>query len=677
MLTALTGCMWMAASLPTQAQAQSQKQVVLDEIVVTGTGTHRRLSNSPSPIQVINANDLKNAHITSLDEALTKLAPNVTTMTNGMGTFISLNGMKDDYTVILENGKRLSGDDRYSRINVANIKRIEILSGAASALYGSDAIGGVINIITDDVRSEVNASSNTQYTSKGRFSQSINADVNVGALSICTSYQRKEADNWLVNDIDENGYKTGRPMSTGYRSDNLNERITYKVNDKFQVYARGNLYDYMGDRPQQATYFKKGTKKDANGNYIYTETQAYKYNMHHKNYTWGVGTKYNISSDAYIDAEIYSDHYQSKYNYFVTSGDFAPGDEQDVNRSHYYNGSVKGIFKVGQMHKLSTGVEMVNEQYRSQSDNIGFESMYTLAIFAQDELNLSRHWQGVAGLRYIYNENFESYATPNVALMYSLDGFHARASMATAFRSPTLQQIYSTDESKTSDRATIGNVDLKPEKSTFYSLNLEYTKNWFSLSVTGFSNRIRDMIDYKVLSEEEIQAAGAAELHQKYGTIRQRSNVNKAKVQGVSVNLQAYLGAGLTLGGGYIFTDSKAETQDTKGVWSTTPVDKSVKNSANVFARWNHSWNKYLLNVQLNGHLQGERFSSTYGYAPKCAQWDLNTRHSIQLDEFTLEPGLGIENIFNQRDTRPWNSNFSTINPGRAVVLSMALKFNK
>lgn len=671
--------MWISAVLPALAQIknQEQKQVLLDEIVVTGTGTHRRLSNSPAPIQVINANDLKNAHITSLDEALTKLAPNVTTMTNGMGTFISLNGMKDDYTVILENGKRLSGDDRYSRINVANIKRIEILSGAASALYGSDAIGGVINIITDDVRSQVNASSNTQYTSKGRFSQSINADVNTGKLSICTSYQRKESDGWQVNNIDENGNKTGRPMSAGYRSDNLNERITYKATDKLQLYVRGNLYDYMSDRPQQATYFKAGTKKDAAGNVIYTETQAYKYNIHHRNYTWGVGSKYTLSPTAYLDAEIYSDHNQSKYNYFVKNGDFEPGDEQDINRTHYYNGSVKGIFKLGQYHKLSTGMEMVNEQFRSESDNIAFQSMYTLAIFAQDELNLGKHWQGVAGLRYIYNENFESYATPNLSFMYSLKGFHARASVATAFRSPTLQQLYSTDESKTASRATIGNLELKPEKSTFYSLNLEYTKNWLSLSVTGFYNHITDMIDYKVLSEEEIQAAGATELHQKFSTIRQRSNVNKATLKGVSINLQTYLGAGLTLGGGYIFTDSKAETQDTKGNWNVTPVDKSVKHSGNVFARWNHSWDKYLLNIQLNGHLQSRRYSSTYGYSPRCAQWDLTTRHSIMLDEFTLEPGLGIENIFNQRDTSPWNSNFATINPGRAVVLSMALKFNK
>ena len=84
-------------------------------------------------------------------------------VTSGMGTTMSLNGLNDDYILVLENGRRLAGDDRISRINVANIKRVEILNGAASALYGSDAIGGVINIITDDAKNVMQVSSDTRY----------------------------------------------------------------------------------------------------------------------------------------------------------------------------------------------------------------------------------------------------------------------------------------------------------------------------------------------------------------------------------------------------------------------------------------------------------------------------------------------------------------------------------
>lgn len=669
LFSAILGC----ASMCLYAQIQ------LDEIVVTGTGTHRRLSNSPTPIQVITPNDLKNAHITSLDEALTKLAPNVTTTTNGQGTFISVNGMKEEYTVILENGHRLNGDERYSRINVANIKRIEILSGAASALYGSDAIGGVINIITDDVRSQVNASSTTQVSSHGRFSQMVNADVNVGNVSFCTSYQRKQADNWQVNNIDEAGYKTGRPMSTGFLSDNISERITWKASDKLQLYVRGSIYDYETDRPQSATYFKATSKKDESGKKIYEETQAYTYNMLRDNWTVGAGAKYTISPKAYLEAEVYTDNYKSRYGYFMKTGDFEPGDTKDVNSQNYYNGSLKGIFKLDNLNKLSAGLEYESQRFSSETSNIDGKTMYTMAAFVQNELNLSKHWQGVLGLRYIYNENFKSHATPNVALMYKLGGFHARASFATAFRTPTLLQVYATDESKTADRATVGNLNLKPEKSRFYSLNAEYTNSRFALSVTGFYNKINDMIEYRALSEAEIQAWGepAVSLHKKFGTIRTRDNVNEATIKGVNISAQAYLGAGLTIGGGYVYTDSEAKTQEADGTYSYAPVDKSVKNSANVFGRWNHSWGNYLLNVQLNGHMQSQRYSSTYGYSPACSQWDLNTRHTFTLDEFIIEPSIGIDNIFNQVDDSPWNSNFATITPGRSLVVSVCLKFNK
>lgn len=660
----------------------TESYINLGQVVITGTGTHRRMSNSPVPIQVITAKDLGNANVTSLEDALVKLTPNVTTMTNGMGTTLSLNGMNEDYMLLLENGKRLTGDDRYTRINIGNVKRIEILSGAASALYGSDAIGGVINIITDDAKNTVNVSNYTHYTSKGRFSENINADINSGKFSSYTSYQRREADNWQVNELDENGYKTGRPMSTGFISDNISQRFAYNATDRLSFYVRGNYYNYNTRRPETATYFKKGKKKDEDGKPIYEETQAYTYNMLHDTYTYGAGAKYMINKSAYIDADFFADNYTSKYDYFLKSGDFERGDKETRKKTRYYNATVKGIFKPNSWNKVSTGIEYINENFSSESDNISFKNMYTFALFAQDEITILRDLQAVVGVRYLYNENFKNYATPNVALMYKIDHFNFRTSYATGYRAPTLSQLYATDEAKTASRYTIGNPNLKPEKSNFFSLNGEYTCLRFSITATGFYNDIKDMINYRVLSDEEIQQMGLGELHEQFSTIRQRDNVDRSKIKGISVNANFYLGAGLTLGGGYIYTDTEAKTLEhdsktNKDVVVITPVDKSVKNAANVHARWDHDWNNYHLNVNLSGHIQGERYSSTYGYAPKYQQWDLNTRHTFNLDAFILEPGIGIENIFNKRDNRPWNSNFSTINPGRAVYVSLAVKFKK
>lgn len=654
----------------------------LGQVVVTGTGTHRRMSNSPVPVRVITAKDLANANVTGLEDALVKLTPNVTAMTNGMGTTLSLNGMNEDYLLILENGKRLTGDDRYTRINTANIKRIEILSGAASALYGSDAVGGVVNIITDDSKNALNISNYTHYAGKGRFSENINAGVNAGKFSSHTSYQRKEADNWQVNDLDEAGNKTGRPMSVGFVSDNLSQRFAWNATDRLSFYLRGNYYDYETRRPEAATYFKADKKKDENGNTVYKETQAYTYNILHNTYTYGAGAKYILNKSAYIDADFYADNYTSKYGYFTKNGNFQAGDEETRKQTAYYNATVKGIFRPNKRNKLSVGMEYVNEHFKSESENIGFKNMYTLAVFAQDEITLLKNLQAVAGIRCLYNENFRNHITPNAALMYHPGNFNFRASYATGFRTPTLSQLYATDESKTANRFTVGNPDLKPEKSNFFSLNGEYTCSRFSVSVTGFYNDVKDMIDYKVLSDEEIAQSGLEELHEKFATIRRRDNVNRARIKGISVNANLYAGAGITVGGGYVYTDSEArtltyDTETKQNAILVTPVDKSVKNVANVHAGWDYARHNYRLNINLNGHIQGERYSSTYGYAPKYQQWDLNTRHTFNSGAFVPELGIGIENLFNERDNRPWNSNFSTVNPGRSVYVSLAVKFKK
>ena len=593
----------------------------LSQVVVTGTGTHRRMTDSPVPVSVITAKEIGGANVSTLEEALVKLTPNISSYTNGMGTTMSLNGINEDYILILENGKRLAGEDRYTRINVANIKRIEILNGAASALYGSDAIGGVINIITDDARNTVNVSSYTHYSGEGRLTESVNADVNAGKFSSYTSYQR-----------------------------------TY--------------YDNKTRRPQDATYYAK-----SKGQFV--QKDAYTYNLKHETYTYGTGMKYMINRSAYIDAEFYSDNYSSDYMYFKKSGSYLPGDRVTRKQVRYYNGNIKGIFRLGSRNKLSAGVEYVNEGLESESDNIDSRHMYTLAFYAQDEIKLPLNLQAVLGIRYIYNENFKNYATPNVSLMYKLGGLNLRAAYAAGFRTPTLSQLYATDESKTSNRYTTGNVGLKPEKNNFYSLNAEYNYRRLSVSVTGFINNIRDMINYRTLSDQEIHDMGLDDKHATFDEIRQRDNVDKAKTKGISLNASLNLGAGFRAGGGYTYMDTEAKQLQADGSYKVSPIDKSIRHMGNINGQWEHTWSFYRLNVNVHGHLQGERYSQTYGYAPKFQQWDLNTRHTFNLQSVVLEPGVGIENIFDKKDDRPWNNNFSTLSPGRSVYVSLSVRFKK
>ena len=195
-------------------------------------------------------------------------------------------------------------------------------------------------------------------------------------------------------------------------------------------------------------------------------------------------------------------------------------------------------------------------------------------------------------------------------------------------------------------------------------------------------NKIRDMINYRTLPQAEIDADAALTALQDEGwtTIRQRDNIDRATLKGISASLKLLLPGGLTLGGGYTFTDSEAKTQslDKKTqqyVLTTSPVDKSVRHVGSVQLAWDHDWGNYHLNVNLNGHLQGRRYSSTYGYADAYGQWDLTTRHTFTLRQFVLEPGVGIDNLLNQRDRSPWNSNFATTSPGRSFIVSLRMKY--
>lgn len=659
----------------TWAQQDSLRAMELNPVVVTGTGTYHRADNSPVAVKVLQAKDIQNAQATSLLDALTKLTSNITTHTNGMGTFVNFNGVSDDYMVVMVNGHRLSGDDRWERISLDNVKRIEIYSGAASALYGSDAIAGVINIITDDSKNAVEASTHTKVMNHGRQDQDLNVDVNVGKFSSQTSYTHRLADNWQVNHYQEfeetnaGGEKlqvlklNGRPMSQGFASHNLSQKLDWRFDDKWSAYVRGNLYNHETRRPQHAvSYTQKKTadKQTGETKYSYTAKDAYTYDLHHNTYLYGAGARWTPNERTHLYLDAYCDNYSSSYNYWQT--DEKEAWEETRKQTLYVNETLKGIFRLSSWNKLSAGMEFVQEELKSESDNISSATTYTHNIFAQEELTIASGLEAVAGARYTYNSNFGSHFTPNVGLFFHIGGFRIRANYAGGYRTPTLSQLYATDQAKTNSRYTINNPRLKAEKNHSGNLNLEYGNRWMNVSVTGFINQIRDMINYRTLAQEEIQASPElTALSEEWATIRQRDNIDKALLRGVSTNIKIITHTGFTAGAGYTLTDGK--------------VDKAVRHVGNVNATYDKTWSNYHLNVSLNGHVQGRRYSSTYGYAKGYSQWDLNTRHTVTLKQYILEPGIGIENIFNKVDRSFWNSNYSTINPGRSLYVSLAMRF--
>jgi outer membrane receptor for ferrienterochelin and colicins len=626
----------------------------LNEVVVTGTGTHNKLKNSPIAVDIISQKELQNVSFPSFENMMMALTPSLSFTPNAMGSNLQLNGLSNKYVLILVNGKRLAGDVSgnidLSRINMQNIKRIEILKGSASSLYGSEAIGGVINIITDKPKDQIYVSSNTRYAEWGQFTQSLNIDINGEWLSSSTSYQRNQAHGWQLNpkEINKNGQliDTYKQPVNPYYSDVLTQKFIVDANKSLSMYVEGSLFDRKLKR-----------------------SSDYGYSLKYEDYSIGTGAKYMLKNKAVINLDMYTDNFDYLKVYTADSKTYKVGDETLERRQKYYDVNLKGSFNAGNYNRVTLGSQYQVNYLDSKSDIAdGSRNVYTLSFYAQDEIRLlNKKLQLVPGIRYVYNETFKNRLTPKMAAMYSLNHFNFRTSYSSGYRAPDLKYLFSNTESKASNGKTtiaLANRNLDPESSNYYSLNAEYFNSFLNLSVSGYINDVRNLIKLVDVNPFPIEYEG------KFDNVKQYTNASKVKIKGLDINLNSYFGYGLSLALGYSYVDSK--DYDTH-----KQLEKISRHTGTVNANWNKKWWIFDSNVNFNGRLQSKRY-----YVAEDGRninlWNLSTRHRFNsINGLVLEPGFGVENIFNFVDDRPYGVNYATLSPGRVVYISMSIKFSK
>lgn len=648
------------------AQMASKKQVVdsiapinLNQVVVTGTGTHHRLKDTPVPIEVISNAELKNAGITNFKDAVTMLAPSFSFATTPMGDYATMNGMSNEHLLILVDGQKMAGNisgaTDISRINMNNIKRIEILKGAASSLYGSDAIGGVINIITEQPKNSITASSYTRYEEYNQFEEALSADFTTKKFGSYTSYNRRQSDGWQLNSeaVTIKKGEPGKPFSTvrqasdKFFSNIVNQKFVVNPTKSLSVYANGSFYNNETQRPS--------TQLDKTG---------YEYDIVSKTYNFGAGAKYLLGNLDYIAIDLYNDNYENSNKYIVDTKKYEKGEKALNQKQQYYTANLKGVFQLGKYNKLSTGLEYVRDNLSNPDALTEKKNVYTMSVYAQDELNMLNGLQAVVGLRYVYHQKFGSKLTPKATIMYKLGAVSARLSYSAGFRAPTLKELYYIKEKGST--VSLGNPSLSPETSNYYSLNLEYINKYFTAAVTGYINDVKDLINLEPVKDE----ASIPNYNPKY-TYKMYQNVSKANVKGVDVTFRSYIGAGFTLGGGYSYVYARDVEQN-------KPLARSIRHSGNVNANWGHTWGKYDLNVNLVSHLQSKRYESAQEEAPGYSLWNLTIRNSFNcFGHFIIEPSIGVNNIFNYKDDRYYGFYYSTLSPGRTVFGSLLIKFYK
>ncbi len=630
----------------------------LNEVVVTGTGTINKLKSSPVAIDVISQRELQNTNIPTFENAMIALNPSMSFTPNAMGSYMQLNGLSNRYILVLVDGKKLGGDVGgnvdLNRIDMGNIKRIEVLKGAASSLYGSDAIAGVINIITNKPKDLVNFSTETRFSEYGQFTQNANLYLNVGGFSSSTSFQRNQADGWQLNKkeiINDKEIDTDKQAMLRFYSDVFSQRFGYKATKELSMYVEGSLFDKKFKRP----------------------VSAYGFDMKYVDYSFGAGAKYLLKNNGLITLDWNTDRFEYFKAYLKETKDkngvtFMPGDEEFVRRQKYNNINLKGTFNAGKFNKVTVGSEYKVDNLYAPADSIGgSRNVYTLAFYAQDEINLFGKLNIVPGVRYIYNETFKNRVTPKVSAMYTLHDFNFRVSYATGFKTPELKQLFMKTEvtSKGKTTLSVGNKDLKPESSNYYSVNAEYIKDFLSLTVTGYINNLKNKIDtYEIeLTPEEI-----AEGYNKKSSYH---NIGRSRIQGVDFTFNSYLGYNLTLGGGYSYVNAKDLDTGKR-------LQRISRHTGNVNLNWFKDFGLFKSNFNLNGRLQSRRYYDDGDDARAYQLWNFATRHTFKsINGLVFEPGLGIENIFDFVDDKPFNRNYATLSPGRTFYASLKIKFSK
>ena len=495
----------------------------LNPVVVTGSGHHQRLKSTSTPVHVLSSREIHEQGIATFDAAIQRMMPQVSMAPNSMGTFLRLNGLGNKYILILINGQKLSGDISnnidLNRINMSRVKRIEVLDGAASSLYGSDAIAGVINIITDQPTQQLfNVSSDTRVSGHGQLTEAVTLDIFKNGFGSYTSFTHDRADSYQNNGLeyvkgsDTNTQPTIAPLFTGYRSHLIGQKFTYAPNQHLAMNA-GIDYSYkITDRPDTRPDITGGTD----------------YEMRYKGFRWNVGGIYKFNSKNSLQADFTSDHYRYGKEYDVETKTYAIGDYVLSKKQRQTELELKAILKLMPHSTTIFGADWRQDFLTATSGNID-QSGYTLSAYAQHEAHILNNLIATLGVRLTHPETVNQQFTPKATLMYAPGNFRFRATYSAGFRAPGLDELFYHYFSVNRGKAQIsfGNKDLSPEKSHYFSLNTEYRNHIIAVSITGYLNRINDMVVKNNIDVDE--AAGG-----KTGTLRPLPKQRQRRCEGIA-----------------------------------------------------------------------------------------------------------------------------------------------
>lgn len=644
------------ALLVTQNSVAVADQSAEDQIVVTASGTATALKKAPASIDVITAQDIDKLPAQDVRDILKKV-PGITIQHGGNLEKIQIRGLGDRYTLFLIDGKRVSSAPNAFRGNdfdagwvpVEAIERIEVVKGPMSSLHGSDAIGGVVNIITKKEGDAWHGSFSLNYTKQensksgnyGRGSFSLTGPILKDQLFLKSygSYDYRQEDD---SDINPN------PVIPGfYKSDDkfIDNTLTWLVDDQNELDFN---YGYS-NRLQDITRLERHALGIT----------------HRGEYDWGN-----------TEIKLYGDRIHNHYGH----GNRAQEDQPNTAYNLHADAKTNLAFDLGLPHQLTIGVsynrQSVEDKFVLTGQGGTNANVWQASAFIEDTISVTDKFDVTVGNRLDYHKNFGTNFSPRLYGVYQLsDSVNLKGGWSTSFKAPTLlenaenwQQI-----SCGGGCYMMGSEDLKPETGNSVELGINVEDDDVSMGMTFFHNDITNMIPFPPARTGNM--ADAVTYANFFGVSPDGlpqftyENIDQAKTMGLEASLEIRPLDNLAIRTNYTYLDAKA----TSGV--ERPLAYQPRHSANIGLDWqatdelsfgvqaNYTGSQYTY-VPTNGDMSNAYKVDGYATADLTAQYDLNAHFSFK---------AGILNIADETVNRnDWND-FNI--DGRRYYMSATARF--
>lgn len=618
----------------------------LASTVVSATSTERTLKDAPASVAVITADELRKRPVRNLEDAL---RGSESLQLSGVGMSrrgISIRGMASEHTLVLIDGRRISpssgaiahSDFDLGWVPVEAIERIEVVRGPMSSLYGSEALGGVVNVITrkatDSWLGSGFVDGGVREDGLGGQTHQIGSYVSgpllpgVLGLALNAETQRQQE----THDFDSRNLSEleGRNANSGGAT------LTWTPDKEQRI-------DFGYESGRERRWRNTETGGSASSDYESTDIiEREQWSLAHAgDWQWGS-----------TQLRAYRNQLDRKNS---RSDAAAPSNPQRLT-----DNVVDGNLSVPLMeiHRITVGGEWRKEELEDRSVNrSGEDEAVHRAVFLQDEIAFSPDWSLTLGSRFDKHEHFGWENSPRVYLLHHFnDQLTLRAGVGKGFKAPSLKQL-SPEYAAVGGggRFTIvGNPDLQPETNTSYELGANYQSDGWSLSGMLFENDVEDLIQTVCVANCGIRGR----------ELRNYENVDRARIRGLELGGNVDLSRGLRWKLNYTYLDARNQTLGQR-------LGDRSRHLANSTLRWSPNTT---FDAQLRTEYVGSQltYSSNVAYSlPAYSLWHLELSQKLSRN-LTLRGG--IENIGDER-LADQNEYFTYAEPGRTYHIGLVATF--